>query len=265
MNVALTACKCADFNKTFNLTIVVKEVMQLALFQKIRMYFSSLWLLFVFLTIRDIDLTHLDPDNFMLEQFLHDNLCKGFAIVWILLAFGCILDIKWLQRKWTGTLSFSKKIADVSPKNSDYVAFVSTCILPLLAFDSSKLNHLVLMIAIILALGFVFIQNDMYYANPTLAILGYRLYEASVQYRGKSKPRPDTSNSASIDSFIDSAGNMQAQRALTPTDSTHTFYKRVTIISHNRLKNGDYVKLKSLNTDCSVYFAKLKGVNNEAR
>ncbi len=64
---------------------------------------------------------------------------------------------------------------------------------------------------------------------------------------------------------IDSAGNMEAQRALTPTDSPDTFYKRVTIISHNRLKNGDYVKLKSLNTDCSVYFAKLKGVNNEAR
>ena len=252
MNIALTACKCADFNKAFNLTIVVKEVMRLVLFQKIRMYFSSLWLLFVFLFIRDIDFNYLQLGNINFSQFLQYNFWGDNLIlyVWLSLALLSIFNICLLRREWSGSLEMQMQISDVSSKNSDYVAFVSTCILPLLALDSSELNHLLLMVAIVIALGVVFIKNDMYYANPTLAIFGYRLYEATLTFEDDEY----TGNSYDTD-----ADDEQMQSSSGSNKSTKLVYKRVTFITHDLLRNGDYVEKLSLNKERTVFFAKRVG------
>ena len=247
MNVVLTACKCADFNKTFNLTIVVKEVMQLALFQKIRMYFSSLWLLFVFLFIRDIDFNCLQLGNINISQFLQDNSINYFLYLWAILAGLAFLNICLLRREWCGSLEMQLPISDVSSKNSDYVAFVSTCILPLLAFYPSQYNQLALMVAIVIALGFVFIKNDMYYANPTLAIFGYRLYEANLTFEDDEYTDNSYDNNADDELMLSSSG---------PNKRTKLVYKRVTFITHDLLRNGDYVGKLSLNEDRTVFFAK---------
>ena len=252
MNVALTACKCADFNKTFNLTLAVKEVMRLVLFQKIRMYFSSLWLLFVFLFIRDIDFNYLQLGNINFSRFLQYNFFGDNVIlyVWLSLALLSIFNICLLRREWSGSLEMQMQISDVSSKNSDYVAFVSTCILPLLAFDPSQYNQLALMAAIIISLGIVFIKNDTYYANPTLAIFGYRLYEATLTFEDDEY----TGNSYDNDEDDELMQSISA-----PNKRTKLVYKRVTFITHDLLRNGDYVGKLSLNEDRNVFFAKRVG------
>ena len=224
--------------------------MRLVLFQKIRMYFSSLWLLFLFLFIRDIDFNYLQPGNINFSQFLEDNGSNCFLCLWAILACVAIGNIRLFRREWSGSLEMQMRISDVSSKNSDYVAFVSTCILPLLALDSSELNHLLLMVAIVIALGVVFIKNDMYYANPTLAIFGYRLYEATLTFEDDEY----TDNSYDAD-----ADDEQMQSSSGSNKSTKLVYKRVTFITHDLLRNGDYVEKLSLNKERTVFFAKRVG------
>ena len=199
----------------------------MVLFQKIRMYFSSLWLLFLFLFIRDIDFNYLQPGNINFCQFLKDNGSNCFLCLWAILACVAIGNILLLRYKWVGTLEMQVQISDVCSKNSDYVAFVSTCILPLLAFDPSQYNQLALMAAIIISLGVVFIKNDMYYANPTLAIFGYRLYEATLTFEDDEY----TDNSYDTD-----ADDKQMQSSSGSNKSNKLVFK-MTFITHDLLSD----------------------------
>ena len=222
----------------------------MVLFQKIRMYFSSLWLLFLFLFIRDIDFNYLQPGNINFSQFMEDNGSNCFLCLWAILAILAMGNILLLRCQWMGTLEMQVQISDVSSKNSDYVAFVSTCILPLLAFDPSQYNQLALMAAIIISLGIVFIKNDMYYVNPTLAIFGYRLYEATLTFEDDDY----TDNSDDND-----ADDEQMQSSSGANKRTKLVYKRVTFITYDMLSNGDYVGKLSLNEERTVFLAKRVG------
>lgn len=50
------------------------------------------------------------------------------------------------------------------------------------SFDDIQKNIAYLLLVIII--GLIFIKTDKYYANPTLALFGYKLYRVNVSYTG---------------------------------------------------------------------------------
>lgn len=205
----------------------------MTLIKKILLYFSSLWLFFIFLCIREIDFNSFNVDNWSAKQLVCDNL---IAVVSLLLAFAGMSIVCWLKNNWNVSGDHCKKLVEVESKNGDYLVFITTCILPLLPFDTSDINQLLLIFAIIISFGFILIRTDMYYTNPTLAIFGYKLYEVSFELF-------ERSNSRSSNHGI---------------NNNKVVVERVNVLCLDRLKKGDIIRLQAYDDGLDeIYFAKL--------
>lgn len=74
------------------------------------------------------------------------------------------------------------KIKDI---NYETVTFLITYIIPLLFFvvgtDLSIYRNFILLILVLLIIGIIYCKTNMFYSNPTLAILGFHVYQIETK------------------------------------------------------------------------------------
>ena len=69
----------------------------------------------------------------------------------------------------------------VKNENYEYLTFLTTYIIPLICIDLTKVRYVIVLGVLLVLIGFIFIRMDLYYGNPTLALMGYRLYRAEIK------------------------------------------------------------------------------------
>ena len=80
----------------------------------------------------------------------------------------------------TALNSFEKtfvKLKKVGPKNSEFISYIFTYILPFLSSNFSDVKYIIAMAGIFLLIGFMYVRSNLIYTNPLLNLLGYDLYE----------------------------------------------------------------------------------------
>lgn len=65
-------------------------------------------------------------------------------------------------------------------ENYSYPLFLTSCAIPLICFGFDIPSSIVVFIVLIVVTGFVLLKTDLYYGNPMLALLGYKLYRAEI-------------------------------------------------------------------------------------
>jgi len=120
---------------------------------KIRLYVMSLWLLFILIFLLTIDI----PISF---------------------APGASFD---------GIRPLLCEIITLKNENYEYLTFLTTYIIPLICIDLSNIRYVIVLGVLLVLIGTIFVKMDLYYGNPTLALMGYRLYRAEI----KGIPSPD--------------------------------------------------------------------------
>lgn len=66
------------------------------------------------------------------------------------------------------------------------MTFVGSYFLPLVSFSiAEKWQHFVVLIILFIIIGVIYIKSDIYFTNPTLSMLGYRVYRVKGQYLGE--------------------------------------------------------------------------------
>lgn len=148
---------------------------------KLHFYIMSLWLLFVllFLLTVDIPISFSKDAHFIgVMPLLKRN---WFAFISLLLALlGIVLPL-W---KCESGLVFQiqpYEILSVKNENYEYLTFLTTYIIPLICIDLTKVRYVIVLGVLLVLIGFIFIRMDLYYGNPTLALMGYRLYRAEIK------------------------------------------------------------------------------------
>ena len=81
--------------------------------------------------------------------------------------------------------NISSKILRVKNINYNYLMFFVTYIIPLICFDVSDVREFIILIFLLIVLGILFVKTNVYYQNPTLALMGFNLYEVDMIYKGK--------------------------------------------------------------------------------
>lgn len=149
-------------------------------YMKIELYVMSLWLLFLlifFLTI-DIPICFEDNSKFIgILPLIKRNVVSIIAL--LLLIYGFALTKKY-KYKWKGSVQPSVKILDIKNENYEYLTFLTTYIIPLVCIDLSKIRYVIILTILLIVIGYIFIKMDFYLGNPTLALMGYRLYKVTV-------------------------------------------------------------------------------------
>lgn len=150
---------------------------------KFLMYISSLWLLFIMLIILYIDVPLEFGENshyIGTWNLITRNIIPVVSIVMLIVSSFFVTTFNYSISR--GMQSYFK-IKRIQNKNYEHLTFLTTYILPLIAFNLSEIRFVIMFLLLIFVIGFIYVKTDLFYANPTLALLGYQLYEADVEMR----------------------------------------------------------------------------------
>ncbi len=88
--------------------------------------------------------------------------------------FFCLWLYKWNKSSRLGPVT-ETTYENVS---GDVMSFVASYFIPLVSFNlSATWQHVVVLFLLFILIGVIYVQADIYYCNPTLMVLGFRVYK----------------------------------------------------------------------------------------
>lgn len=161
----------------------VKDWRNKALALKKRLMILSLSPLALLTIIRNFSFD-MPPDN--AEKYIQSFVAQNkvllvvfiFCSVWILMAafsFVSLLAFKWTDKHSGYDIKNVKEIEDAS------LNFFMTMIIPLLIDDVGSIQGAITFFIIVIMMRALLEKTSLFYANPVLAILDYRVYSFSFQ------------------------------------------------------------------------------------
>lgn len=172
---------------------MVEESMNNRPYLKTVLYILSLWLLFLSLLIMSYDKTlitnlwnYISTKNFSFpdSSFRVRNFVFIFSLTFIIIG-SVILFI--LANSFGSGWSVVCTVSDISNESHEHLEFLTTYIMPLVFTDVDSKRTVLNLGLMILVIGAIYVKTNRFYSNPSLAILGFRIYKANVHDRGIEK------------------------------------------------------------------------------
>ncbi|EKU31085.1 MULTISPECIES: anti-phage protein KwaA [Alcaligenes] len=167
---------------------------------KFELYIISLWLLFVLMIIVKVDIpTCFGADCHYVGtlQLARTNVLPIISLIFIGLVILCYSRFKYRTQGNVGLPTIAKKVEDLS---YEHLTFLTTYIVPLICFNLDNIRYIVALFVLLFVIGQIYVKTDKFYANPTLAILGFRLYKLEVD--GVSKVMITTQRISELDKIV---------------------------------------------------------------
>lgn len=152
--------------------------------RKIGLYFLSLWLLFLLIIIITVDIpVCMDNDwEFVgVGYLLSHNIVPIICILSLVVGGFSYYDF---NHQITGTPELSFEITAIENIDYEHLTFLTTYIVPLVCFNFDSIRYEIVLTILLVVMGAIYIRTDLFYANPTLAILRFRIYKVSGRFRG---------------------------------------------------------------------------------
>jgi hypothetical protein len=77
-----------------------------------------------------------------------------------------------------------KQIDHIENLNFETLSFLITYVIPLfcfdLDFDLNENRNFLMLILVLIIIGWIYVKTNIFYTNPSLAILGYRIYKVQT-------------------------------------------------------------------------------------
>ncbi|MFT3796586.1 anti-phage protein KwaA [Flavobacterium sp.] len=151
---------------------------------KIQLYILSLWLLFLLLLINKIDIPYCYGENCSFigfEKLLSLNVIPAICLIFVIAGFIFYYKFKYIIK---GAKSLPEQVVEIDNLNWEHLTFLVTYVVPLLTFDldfnlAKDRNGLMLFLVLVI-IGMIYVKTNMFYNNPTLAILGYHIYKVTT-------------------------------------------------------------------------------------
>ncbi|AVE05697.1 hypothetical protein CYL20_14480 [Pseudomonas palleroniana] len=151
--------------------------------EKFELYILSLWFLFLLIIVITIDVPFCygeDCKFIGLASLLQRNIISVIAFGF--LAFGTLYYFRFDYRV-AGSKSIASRIVKIEDVNYEHLTFLTTYIIPLICFNLTSFRYLLALGILLFVIGVIYVKTDKFYANPTLAVLGFRVYKVNLQTR----------------------------------------------------------------------------------
>jgi len=151
--------------------------------RKIDLYVLSLGLLFIFFLIISIKPPSL-PFAFNEKEAWFNlatvNLLPIFSILALLY---CLFAYFIFDFELKGATEIPFEINKLENINYEHLTFLATYIVPLISFDFENGRQLIVLMLLLVTMGIIYIKTDLFYTNPSLALLGFRIYRANGSFK----------------------------------------------------------------------------------
>jgi len=144
--------------------------------QKLELYLISLGPLFVLLFVSTVKVPRCWGENCEFigwTNLLYLNVVPAVCLVILIATVIMYFRFNYMTQ---GATELPKKIAEIENIQFENLSFLATYIIPLVAFDLSKTRGCIMLLLVLLLMGSIFINTNTFYLNPSLAVLGYRIY-----------------------------------------------------------------------------------------
>jgi len=146
--------------------------------RKIQLYIISLWFLFFILFWIKIDVPICFGENCEFVGFPELIRKNDVPVVSLLLLFvGAFLYLNFNHDVETGAPITPKRITKIENINSETLSFLASYIIPLACLDMDKSRSLLLLFLLLILIGWIYVRTNLFYTNPTLAIMGFKVYK----------------------------------------------------------------------------------------
>lgn len=145
--------------------------------QKIELYLISLGPLFVLLLVSTAQIPYCSGENCQFvgwEKLLYSNVVPFICAVVLIATTIMYFRFNYMTQ---GATQMPEKIVEIENIQFENLSFLATYIIPLVAFDLSKTRGCIMLLLVLLLMGSIFINTNTFYLNPSLAVLGYRIYK----------------------------------------------------------------------------------------
>lgn len=153
-------------------------------YKKASLYILSLSLLFLFFIIITIDIPVCfgEQCEFIGTYNLIERNTTSIIFIGIFIySVFCYLKFKSDVRQ-TPEIPF--KITKIESINYEHLTFLATYVIPLITFDLEKTKYIFVLVLLLAVMGVIYIKTDLFYANPSLALLGFHIYKVSGEFKG---------------------------------------------------------------------------------
>lgn len=150
--------------------------------RKVGLYFLSLWLMFALATIITIKIPMYFNNDWMYVgtiYLLKLNIIPIICFISLIIGMCSYYDF-WYRFQGTPELPFT--ITEIDNIDYEHLTFLTTYIVPLVCFNFENFRYQIVLVILLIIIGIIYIRTDLFYANPTLAILKFRIYKISGDF-----------------------------------------------------------------------------------
>ncbi len=152
--------------------------------RKIDLYILSLALLFIFFFIITINVPFCLPSEDCKfvgwKQLLTQN---PIPIISALVLLYCIYAYKKFDFDLNGATDIPFEVTKVEGINYEHLTFLATYVVPLISFDFGSGRQMIVLVLLLIVMGIIYVKTDLFYANPSLALLGFHIYRADGDFK----------------------------------------------------------------------------------
>lgn len=152
---------------------------------KIGMYLLSLWLLFILIIVNKINIDICFSCKFASKAELLAIASNNFLpILCCLMLFISLGFYAAFARLIKGAKDGPFKISEIEDKSAEHLVFLATYVIPLVGFGLESTRQIINLSITLVLLGAIYIRTNLFYANPTLSLLGFKIYTVKFEQSG---------------------------------------------------------------------------------
>jgi hypothetical protein len=130
--------------------------------------------------------TEISIQNFVINDCVawKSLLAKNFiSIISFFLLVYCVFAYKHFEFELKGATDLPFEIKKIESINYEHLTFLATYVVPLISFNFSSGRQMIVLVLLLIVMGIIYIKTDLFYANPSLALLGFHIYLATGNFK----------------------------------------------------------------------------------
>lgn len=151
--------------------------------RKADLYVLSLALLFFFFIILTAELPDVPLSFGECATWIGIGKANPIPIISLALLAYCFYAYKKFDFDLKGATDIPFEIRKIEGINYEHLTFLATYVVPLISFNFESGQHMVVLALLLFVMGAIYIKTDLFYANPSLALLGFHIYRADGNFK----------------------------------------------------------------------------------
>lgn len=151
--------------------------------RKVDLYILSLGLLFIFFVIMT---ANAPAQSFAINDYVAWKAllaANPIPVISTILLMYCIFAYKRFDFDLKGATDIPFEIKKIESINYEHLTFLATYVVPLISFDFGSGRQMIVLALLLIVMGIIYIKTDLFYANPSLALLGFHIYRTDGNFK----------------------------------------------------------------------------------